>query len=105
MREQIISENFNQQEFAEYLDKCKDNGTNIDNWEFDELINMVEDFKQIKRRTTQNKLHQPQFQESQQISDDNYESDFKNAHQNREEFNTMTKGEENQELLQDYENN
>lgn len=52
LREQIISENFDQQEFAEYLDTCKKDGTNIDNWEFDELINMVEDFKQLKRRTT-----------------------------------------------------
>lgn len=79
LREQIISENFDQEEFAEYLDKCKTNGTNIDNWEFDELINMVEDFKQINRRTTQNKLQQPQFQDSQQISEDNYETDFKHA--------------------------
>lgn len=45
LREQIISENFDQVKFAEYLDSCKENGTNIDNWEFDELINMVEDFK------------------------------------------------------------
>lgn len=52
LREQIISENFDQEEFANYLNNCKENGTNIDNWEFDELINKVEDFKQLRRRTT-----------------------------------------------------
>ena len=28
----------------------KEDGTNIDNWEFDELINKVEDFKELQRR-------------------------------------------------------
>lgn len=39
LREQIISENFDQEAFALYLAECKEDGTNIDNWEFDELIN------------------------------------------------------------------
>lgn len=39
LREQIVNEEINQEEFALYLGECKEDGTNIDNWEFDELIN------------------------------------------------------------------
>lgn len=96
LREQIINENFDQQQFANYLGQCKEDGTNIDNWEFDELINMVEDFKQLQRRTT--KVQNPK---ELVVSDENYEQ-FRDANQNREEFNTLTRGEENKEFDHDY---
>ena len=31
------------------MNEARDDGTNIDNWEFDELISVVEDFKNMMR--------------------------------------------------------
>ena len=31
------------------MNEQRDDGTNIDNWEFDELISVVEDFKNMMR--------------------------------------------------------
>ena len=31
------------------MNEKRDDGTNIDNWEFDELISVVEDFKNMMR--------------------------------------------------------
>ena len=32
-----------------FMNEKRDDGTNIDNWEFDELISVVEDFKNMMR--------------------------------------------------------
>lgn len=51
LREQILEEEWNPEEFSEYLLDRREDGTNIDNWDFDELIAEVENFKKIQNAT------------------------------------------------------
>lgn len=50
LKEQIICEGWDGQVFSEYLLSQREDGTNIDNWDFDELIAQVEGFKRLKKK-------------------------------------------------------
>lgn len=46
--EKMKEHRFDQEEFGNFLSEQKEGGENIDNWEFDELIDQVERFRRIK---------------------------------------------------------
>lgn len=50
LKEQILCEGWDGQEFSTYLLGQREDGTNIDNWDFDELIAQVEGFKRLKKK-------------------------------------------------------
>ena len=54
-RDQILPED--QEAFAEYLPFKRTDGTNIDNWTYDELVYCVYDFKDINNIKTQYKVN------------------------------------------------
>lgn len=47
----IVEAGYDKQEFAEYMSSCKDNGTNIDEWNLLELMDMVHDFQKSHKIT------------------------------------------------------
>lgn len=48
LKEKIIDDGFAPEEFAEFLEKRKVDGCNIDNWTLQELIWEVEEYKSFK---------------------------------------------------------
>jgi hypothetical protein len=49
LKEQILDQKWDGHEFSNFLLSQREDGTNIDNWDFDELIAQVEQFKRVKK--------------------------------------------------------
>ena len=48
LKEEIVSRGYNKAEFAIYMESKKENGTDIDLWTFEELIQAVAEFQEIQ---------------------------------------------------------
>ena len=49
LREQIVLSDLSQQDFIEFIGQQRHNGTDIDSWNYEELIQIVEEFKTLQQ--------------------------------------------------------
>ena len=66
LKEEILEDdNYDAEEFIEYMQECKPNveAGDIDNWDFEELVEKVREFKENKRRIESNKNNKKEIKE------------------------------------------
>mmetsp|Transcript_24063 Transcript_24063/g.23967 ORF Transcript_24063/g.23967 Transcript_24063/m.23967 type:complete len:137 (+) Transcript_24063:9-419(+) len=49
IQKEILDKRYDRIDFASYMYECKEDGTNIDNWKLEELMDIVQDFKGIHK--------------------------------------------------------
>ena len=56
LRDEIMDKSYDVDEFSEFMSKYKENGTDLENWEFIELKDAVKIFKNKVKEEEENKI-------------------------------------------------
>lgn len=91
LREQILDQNYNVENFNEYISNLKENGNNLMNWTMNELVEIVNNFK--KKESNSKKDAQDNSKnvdkEKSDTDEDKSSSDIENEEKEEKEFGDM----------------
>ena len=106
LRDEILDKSYDIDEFSEFMSKYKENGTDLKNWEFSELKEVVKNFKNRAKEDESQKIERGVENIRQSFRFDNTENDKENSEENLDiDLKTINNNENNNcvnNILNDY---